>query len=301
MTRGTAIALLIAVALLSAALAGYRQTQAPQAPLPDLVKVKENLYIIEASSPADRSLFTGGNTGVFITESGVVVVDTKLPNYGRLILERIRKVTNKPVTTIINTHTHGDHTGSNEGFPASVEIVTHENTRANMMKMDAFKGEKAQFLPKRTYKDKLSLFSGKDRIDLYHFGPGHTNGDTFIVYTALRVLQAGDMFAWRDAPFIDRSNGGSGVEWPRTLRKALEGIKDVDTVIPGHVPVTTLSDLREYQRYNADLVAAVEKAVKAGQTPEQAAASINLTEKYKGYRSERLKAAVDALYAELKR
>jgi glyoxylase-like metal-dependent hydrolase (beta-lactamase superfamily II) len=301
MTRGTAIALLIAVALLSAALAGYQQTQAPQAPLPDLVKVKENLYIIEASSPADRSLFTGGNTGVFITESGVVVVDTKLPNYGRLILERIRKVTNKPVTTIINTHTHGDHTGSNEGFPASVEIVTHENTRANMMKMDAFKGEKAQFLPKRTYKDKLSLFSGKDRIDLYHFGPGHTNGDTFIVYTALRVLQAGDMFAWRDAPFIDRSNGGSGVEWPRTLRKALEGIKDVDTVIPGHVPVTTLSDLREYQRYNADLVAAVEKAVKAGQTPEQAAASINLTEKYKGYRSERLKAAVDALYAELKR
>jgi glyoxylase-like metal-dependent hydrolase (beta-lactamase superfamily II) len=301
MTRGTAIALLIAVALLSAALAGYQQTEAPQAPLPDLVKVKENLYIIEASSPADRSLFTGGNTGVFITESGVVVVDTKLPNYGRLILERIRKVTNKPVTTIINTHTHGDHTGSNEGFPASVEIVTHENTRANMMKMDAFKGEKAQFLPKRTYKDKLSLFSGKDRIDLYHFGPGHTNGDTFIVYTALRVLQAGDMFAWRDAPFIDRSNGGSGVEWPRTLRKALEGIKDVDTVIPGHVPVTTLSDLREYQRYNADLVAAVEKAVKAGQTPEQAAASINLTEKYKGYRSERLKAAVDALYAELKR
>ena len=63
-------------------------------------------------------------------------------------------------------------------FPATVDIVAHENTKANMAKMDAFKGDKAQFLPKRTYKDKMTLGSGKDRIDLYYFGAGHTNGDT---------------------------------------------------------------------------------------------------------------------------
>lgn len=291
---------LITTGVLSVAVAGY-QGQAPQAKLPDLTKVKDNLYIIEGSNAVDRANFTGGNTGIFITDGGVVVVDTKLAGYGPGILERIKTVTTKPVTTIINTHTHGDHTGSNEGFPATVDIVTHENTKANMTKMDAFKGDKAQFLPKRTYKDKLTLFSGKDQVDLYYFGPGHTNGDTFIVYTALRVLQTGDMFPWKDAPFIDRANGGSGVEWPRTLAKVLAGIKNVDTVIPGHHPVTTPSDLEEYQRFNTDLLAETQAAIKAGKSADEAAASSTVIAKYKGYRSDRLRAAIQAIYDELKR
>jgi cyclase len=300
MKRGIFLGLLLAVGSLSVAAAGY-QAPAPQAALPDLVRVKDNLYMIEASSPADRSLFTGGNTGVFITGAGVVVVDTKLANYGRQILDKIKKVTDKPVITIINTHSHGDHTGSNEGFPATVDIVAHENTKANMAKMPAFAGDKAQFLPKRTYKDKLTLFSGKDSIELYYFGAGHTSGDTFVYYPSLRVLQAGDMFAWRDAPLLDRANGGSGVAFPQTLAKLLATVKNVDIVIPGHSPVATLKDVEEYQRFNADLLAGVEAAIKAGRTADEAAASINLTDKYKGYKSERMKAAVEAIYAELKR
>jgi len=304
MRRDVVAGVLIIVGVVSMTAAARYPSQAPpaapQAPLPDLTKVKENLYIIEASSPVDRSMFTGGNTGVFITDTGVVVVDTKLANYGPGIIAKIKKVTSKPVTTIINTHTHGDHTGSNEGFPATVEIIAHENTKANMMKMDAFKGEKAKFLPKRTYTDKLSLGSGRDRVDLYYFGPGHTNGDTFVVYPSLRVLQTGDMFAWKDAPFLDRSNGGSGVAFPQTLAKALATIKDVDTVIPGHHPVTTWKDLEEYQRFNADLLAAVQAAKKSGKTADDAGASINLTDKYKGYKSDRMKAAVAAIYEELK-
>jgi glyoxylase-like metal-dependent hydrolase (beta-lactamase superfamily II) len=170
-----------------------------------------------------------------------------------------------------------------------------------MAKMDAFKGDKAKFLPKRTFPDKLTLFSGKNRVELYYFGAGHTNGDAWIYYPDLRVLQTGDMFPWRDAPFLDRANGGSGVEFPRTIAKALAAIKNVDAVIPGHSPVTTLKDLQEYQRYNADLLTAVESAMKAGKSADQATASINLTDKYKGYKSERLKGAVDAIYAELKK
>jgi glyoxylase-like metal-dependent hydrolase (beta-lactamase superfamily II) len=236
---------------------------------------------------------------VFITDGGVVVVDTKLAGYGPDIIARIRAVTSKPVTTIINTHIHGDHTGSNEGFPASVDIVAHENTKTNMMKMDAFKGDKAQFLPKRTYNDKMTLGTGKDRIDLYYFGPGHTSGDTWVVYPAIRVLQTGDMFAWKDAPVVDRANGGSGVEFPKTIAKALATIKDVDTVIPGHSPVMVPKDLQEFQRFTADLLSAVEGAKKSGKSAADAAASINLSSKYPGYKSERVKAAVDAIYAEL--
>jgi cyclase len=298
-SRTSVLGGLIAVGTLAVAVAGQQPQQ--RATLPDLQKVKDNLYVIMGSNPMPRSDFTGGNTGVFITDAGVTVVDTKLAGYGNDIIAKIKAVTSKPITTIINTHTHGDHTGSNDGFPASVEIVAHENTKANMMKMDAFKGDKAGFLPKRTYKDKLTLGSGKDRIDLYYFGPGHTNGDTFVVYPALRVLQMGDMFAWKDAPLYDRNNGGSGVEHPKTMAKLLAAVKDIDTVIPGHSPLTTLKDVQEYQRYTAELLSLAEAAMKAGKSADEAAASIDLTSKYQGYKNERVKAAVAAIYDELKK
>ena len=91
----------------------------------------------------------------------------------------------------------GDHNGSNEFFGATVEIVAQENTKANMEKMDAFKGDKSVFLPKRTYKDKLSIGKGAEQIDLYYFGPAHTNGDSFVVFRSLRVMHTGDAFAGR--------------------------------------------------------------------------------------------------------
>jgi len=278
-------------------LSALAQQNQARPPLPDLVKVKDNLYVITSSTPGPE--FTGGNVSVLVGASGVTVVDTKLSGYGPTIIERIKKVTDEPITTIINTHTHGDHTGSNEGFPTTVEIVAHENTKANMAKMDAFKGDKEKFLPKRTYKDTLSVGSGKDRIDLYYFGAGHTNGDTWVHYPSLRVLQTGDMFAWRDAPTIDRANGGSGIEYPKTLAKAIAGIRNVDIVIPGHSPVTTPKALQEYQKFMAEWIAAVQAAAKAGKSADEAAASIDLTAKYPGYKKERYRAAIGAVYNEL--
>src|SRR5207247_2742877 len=240
MKRLSILVALLAAGALSIVAAGYQQPSQglPAAALAatQIEKVKDNLYMITGSDPTDRSMFSGGNTGVFITDAGVIVVDTKLAGWGQVLLEKIKSVTDKPVTTIINSHTHGDHTGSNSGFPASVEIVAHENTKTNMEKMDAFKGDNAKFLPKKTYKDKLTLGSGKHRVDLYYFGRGHTNGDTWIVYPSLRVMQTGDMFAWKDAPVLDRNNGGSGLEYAATVGKALATVKDVDTLIVGHSP-----------------------------------------------------------------
>jgi len=304
MRRGIVLGLLIAVGALSMARAAV-QAPPPSGPsaaalnATKIEKVKDNLYSITGSSVAIRDAFSGGNTGVFVTDTGVVIVDTKLPGWGQVILDRIKTVTNKPITTIINTHTHGDHTGSNEFFGTSVETIVQENTKANMEKMDAFKGDKAKFLPKRTYKDRMSIGRGKDQIDLYYFGPGHTNGDTFVVFTALRTMHMGDMFPWKDAPFLDRSNGGTGVELPKTLEKLLKGVKNVDTIIGGHQPVQQWKDLEEYQRFNADLLAAARASMKAGKSVDEAAASINLTSRYPGYESMRVKAAIQAIYDEL--
>jgi cyclase len=303
MRRVLVLAALILVGGSSLALRAF-QAPAPAGPTPaalaatKIEKVKDNLYIITGSTPMPRDAFSGGNTAVFITDNGVVVVDTKLAGWGQTILDRIRTVTSKPVTMIINTHTHGDHTGSNEFFGTNVETTVQENTKANMERMDAFKGDKAKFLPKKTYKDKTTVLSGKDAIDLYHFGAGHTNGDTFVVFRALRTMHAGDMFPWKDAPFIDRNNGGSGVEWPKTLDKVLKNVKDVDTVIGGHQPVATWKDLQTFQQYTADLLVQCEAALKAGKNVDAAIASLNLS-KYAGFEKTRLQAAVQAVYDEL--
>ena len=108
----------------------------------------------------------------------------------------MKTVTDKPITHIVNTHTHGDHNGSNVFFPASVEVVSQENTATNMQKMAVFQEALNRHgLPDRTYKDKMTLLGGKDAIDLYYFGPAHTNGDTFVVCRTARVVHAGDAFA----------------------------------------------------------------------------------------------------------
>jgi cyclase len=255
-------------------------------------KVRENLFMIRGG---------GGNTAAFITTKGVVLVDTKDPGMGPGIMAQVRSVTDKPVTTIINTHTHADHNGSNEHFPTTVEIVTQENTKTNMEKMPAFQGEKAAFLPDRTFKDRLTLNQGPDRVDLYYFGPGHTNGDAIIVFPALRVAHTGDLFARSGTPLIDVKSGGSGVSYPETVKKAASGIKDVETVIPGHSDVTTWAAFAEFGDFNQAFLDAVRAAMKEGKTAEDAAASLTLPETFKAYNVSRLKENVATLYEELKK
>jgi len=246
-------------------------------------KVKDNLYILAGSGAEDQAAFSGGNVAVFITDGGVTLVDTKLPGFGPAILERIKTVTNKPVTRIINTHTHGDHTGGNGFFGASVESIVHENTKANMAKMPEFSGANTQFLPKRTFKDKLTVGSGKDEIDLYYFGRGHTNGDTFVVFPALRTMHVGDIFAWKALPYVDTMNGGSVVEQPATLAKAVATVKNVDTIINGHIPVSSWNDLKEYADFTKDFVDFARASMKAGKSVEQAAGEYKVPARFKGY------------------
>ena len=231
-------------------------------PVGDAVKVKDNLYMLPGQ---------GGNTAVFVTAKGVILVDTKLAKNGQAILGKVKAVTDRPVTTIINTHTHGDHTGSNGEFPASVEIIAHENVKAPEAMID------------RTYKDRLTLGSGADQVDLYYFGPAHTNGDTFVVFRAARTVHTGDAFAWKAPPFIDTMNGGSFVSAPDTLERAIKGIQGVDTVIPGHTGVQPWSALVEYAAFNRAFLTYVQGARKAGRTADQAAAELKLPSQFDAY------------------
>jgi cyclase len=306
MRRGIALGTLMALGALSLVVSAY---QAPPAAGPKVVeveKLKDNLFMLKGG---------GGNTAVFVGTGGVVVVDTKLPGWGQPILEKIKELTPKPVTTIINTHTHGDHVSGNVEFPATVEVVTQENTKVNMQKMatptgipagtlaNVFEAGSSRGMPKKTFKDKMTLGKDADRVDLYYFGRGHTNGDAFVVFPALRIMHAGDIFARKAPPLLDANNGGSGVAIGDTLSKAASGIKGIDSVITGHSTVMTWADLAEYARFNQDFLEWVRAQMKAGKTSEAAAAEYKLPGKYAGYTDnpDRVKLNVGVIYDELKK
>ena len=125
MRRAVISGMLIAVGALSLSVAAYQQGQtpaggaAPAARVVEVEKLKDNLFVLKGG---------GGNTAVFVQTNGITVVDTKNPGWGQPILDKIKELSPKPVTTIINTHTHGDHVSGNVEFPATVEVIVQENT-----------------------------------------------------------------------------------------------------------------------------------------------------------------------------
>ena len=264
-------------------------------------KLEDNLYVLRGG---------GGNSAAFITSDGVVLVDTKLAGWGQPLIDKIGELTAKPITTIINTHAHFDHVDGNVEFPASVEFVAHENTRRLMRENNdvrglgparesPFDGDNANGIPERTFTDTLTLGSGADRVELHYFGRAHTGGDTWVVFPALRVMHAGDAFPAKMVPIMDSNNGGSGIDYPDTLRKASQGIANVDRIITGHGPVMTPRDLSEY----ADFVSWFVSDVRAGKARGESAAEFvsgwQVPSTYSGYTkgpAERLQAYVEDIY-----
>jgi glyoxylase-like metal-dependent hydrolase (beta-lactamase superfamily II) len=275
MRRAVALGAILIAGGLSIAVSAFQQAAAPAPQTIEVQKLKDNLFLLKGG---------GGNTAVFVTDAGVAVVDAKNPGWGQPVLDKIKELTPKPVTTLINTHTHGDHVSGNVEFQGTVEVIAQENTSAHMQAMDIFKQNAGRGLPKRTFKDKMTIGSGADRIDLYYFGPGHTDGDAWVVFPALRVAHAGDLFPSRSLPLVDAANGGSVLHFAETLTKGFNGIHNVDTVIGGHADgPMPWADLKTFIEFNQDFLAWGKAQLAAGKTPEQAAPEWNVPAKYQGY------------------
>ncbi len=263
----------------------------------------------------------GGNGLALIDEinGGVVLIDSKPAGWGEAVREVVEQVTYLPVTTIINTHAHPEHAGSNAEFPDAVTIVAHANARAAMLR-DGLYAEGGPGLPSTTFTDRFSLLDDLDRIELYHFGPAHTDGDVVVVFPEKGVAYLGGLFPDRAVPVIDLERGGSGLAFPETLDRVVAAIDGVARVITGHGPFPstyagrgrrergaarawsgflTWDDLAEYAAFTRDLVSAVEREFEAGRSAAEAAAGLELPDRYAGYDLTDLQAAVDALYTEL--
>jgi glyoxylase-like metal-dependent hydrolase (beta-lactamase superfamily II) len=280
MTRVRVLSTIVLTGLLSMAASAWQLPPTPAPNVKGLVadKLRDNLFVIRGSDPKG---FVGGNTAVFIQANGVTLVDSKVPGWGQPLIEKVRELTSKPITTLINTHTHFDHTGGNPEFPATVEVVTHENTARYMKENnpvsgltievpDVFKGANGRGMPKRTFRDRLTLGTGDDRVELHYFGRAHTGGDAFVVFPVARAMHTGDAFPNKGVPIMDANNGGSGIAYADTIAQAA-AVAGVDTVITGHANTTlTMADVKEYADFNRAFVDHVRAAKKAGQTMDQA-------------------------------
>ncbi len=259
-----------------------------------------SLYML-ANGAGVQGMGGGGNTAIFLTNDGVVLVDTKIKGYGQDILTHVRGITDKPVTTIINTHTHWDHSGANTEFPDTVDFVAHENTRGHLASDDcddgegfeggsikncgAFKGANMKYLPQTTFSESMSLFSGADQIDLHYFGRAHTDGDTIVVFRAARAMHTGDMFAGKGLPFVDVANSnGHRIEFGATLKKAVVGISDVDTIITGHTSrPLAWNDFVNFSGFYNDLLMQARQGKAAGKSVEDTVASYSLPDQYSDF------------------
>ncbi|MDA1184411.1 MAG: MBL fold metallo-hydrolase [Acidobacteria bacterium] len=273
--RGIVLGALLAIGGVALTVAALQQPLAGQeAPrVVEAEQLKDNLFLLTGG---------GGNSSAFVTEGGVVVVDTKNPGWGQPLLDAIGSVTDKPVTMIINTHTHGDHVSGNVEFAENIEIVAHENTRTNMQEMrpnssaapsttpplNIFRDNGGRGMPTQTFTDRMTIGSGRDQIDLHYFGRSHTNGDAMVVFPAHRVMHIADAFPAMDMPIMDANNGGTGVGYADTLEKASAFVDgNIDTLISGHSATTTTpADLKRFIQFVRGYVSDAQAAKRDGKT-----------------------------------
>jgi glyoxylase-like metal-dependent hydrolase (beta-lactamase superfamily II) len=245
----------------------------------DIYEIATNLYVVPRG---------GGNTAVFVTGNGVLLVDTKYAERGLALLEQVRKVTDKPVTHVVNTHCHADHTGGNRVMPPTADIIVQERTAANMAKMGRNDTASGPLRPLHTFRDHLTLFAGEDEVDLYYFGAAHTDGDALVVFRSAGVMHAGDVFIDKTAPVINLPWGGSPATYGATIEKAGAAVTNCARVITGHGPVFSWRDFLDYGEFNQLILAHVRKAMHDGKDWNRARTELALPPKFTDYRLDRL-------------
>lgn len=249
-----------ALLFLLLAWAAYTQSQPPKL---TLKSVAPNLYVIEGD---------GGNVAVYVTGDGVVLVDDKYEQEHDAIIEAVAAVTSQPVKYVINTHYHADHSGGNKWMSLmNVQIISTEQSRMNIVKRvpgnDAWPFAQPANV---VFTDQQSVFLGGKEIRAKFFGRGHTNGDAFVYFPAVRVVHTGDDMAG-SSPYIDYPGGGSLLEFTDTVDKAMKEWP-FETVIPGHGNVTNRAGLQAYRDNVAKMREQVSALVKGGKTQAEVAA-----------------------------
>jgi len=223
----------------------------------------------------------GGNIAILTGKGDTLQVDSGNPGTTPAVQKAIQGVTEKPVTTLINTHWHGDHTGGNaDTAKAGARIVAHTNTRKRLSSdqfIEAFNSKVPASpeiaLPVLTFESTITLYHNGEELHLSHVNPAHTDSDILVHFRNANVLHAGDLFFNGFYPFIDSSTGGWIGGMVKAADRILNQVDDKTKIIPGHGP---LGDKAQFQVYRTMLVTVQDRItplVKAGKSVDEVVAA----------------------------
>jgi glyoxylase-like metal-dependent hydrolase (beta-lactamase superfamily II) len=252
---------------------GQARAPAPAAPQVDYSKVEikphavaGNVHYLEGQ---------GGNVGVLVGDDGVLMIDDQFAPLTDKIMTAVKKLSQKPVRLLINTHVHGDHTGGNENIgKLGISILAHDNVRARMVQgVNGGAPAPAVALPLLTYGDKVTLHLAGEDVEIGKLPPAHTDGDTYIRFPKADVIHVGDVFRTVGYPGIDGGNGGTVKGTIEALQMIVNMAGPNTKIIPGHGVVSSRADVAAFRANTIEAQKRVTEMIKQGMTVEQVVAA----------------------------
>jgi glyoxylase-like metal-dependent hydrolase (beta-lactamase superfamily II) len=316
---------------------GRQATPAPKGTPPAAAehheRPPEQVFKVQPLGGGVHALFgRGGNVGFLVGPDAVLVIDSEFKDIAPGIVAEIKKVSDKPIRFLLNTHHHGDHVGGNEVFKQFAMIVAHDNVRKRMLSSPAdiqrdypamIEGAKKagneQMVkalsdqlewakkvrieeipaPIMTFDSELRISMGDETIQIWHLPPAHTDGDSVVYFEKAKVLHMGDDLFNKIIPFIDVKSGGSVKGYLAALDKVLAKVPADAKVIPGHGEVTDIGGIKAFRQYISDVLEVAQKAKAAGKSKEDFLKDVDLPayKDYSGYK-DRFKANAGSAYDE---
>jgi cyclase len=230
-------------------------------------KVAGNIHMLQGA---------GGNIGVSVGPDGILIVDDQFAPLADKIKAALKTLGEGKLKFVLNTHWHGDHTGGNAQFSPEAPIIAHDNVRrrlATEQKSEIFKrttpASPKEALPVITFDKSLSVHFNGEEIKVIHFPQGHTDGDSIIFFTNSNVVHMGDDFFVGKFPFVDLDSGGSVQGLTKNIEDIIPKLAADVKIIPGHGPLSTVADLKQYHEMLKATTAIVQARMRTGKTLEQ--------------------------------
>jgi glyoxylase-like metal-dependent hydrolase (beta-lactamase superfamily II) len=250
-------------------------------PKPQDIQIKKtlitgNVYLLQGR---------GGNIAAMTGPDGILIVDDDYKIVSPKLTEALKELGSATPRFIFNTHWHGDHTQGNEHFGKDSTIVAHINVRKRLLDPPVIFGERippyaTYALPEITYTESMSIFVNGEEVRAVHYPNGHTDGDTVIIFTKANTWHLGDHFFFERFPFVDLDSGGSVQGLINNISRLLTQIPADAKIIPGHGPLASHTDLRNYHSMLNETVKIVQDGMKAGRSLDELKKA-GLPEKYK--------------------
>lgn len=248
---------------------GNQPNQPPPA-LPNLMKIKDDLYLIQNSDVDPVALrYWGGNITVCVTNDGVILIDAKYARAHDDVVAKVKSLTDKPIKYLILTHNHADHS---EGAPLleamGANVIISDDDRANMAR-----AANTKWMPQFSFIGQARLYLGGEELQLYQFR-GHTRGDTVVYFPSQRVLVIGDLLTTNEQQpvIVNYGDGGNWTDWTSSLDEILK--MDFDVAIPGHGPMVTKSRVAEIRNKMAAVQQRVRELNREKKSQEEISATL---------------------------